>query len=100
MQLKHNILVEAWSPLANGKVFDSETVKAIAQKYNRSISQVCLRWVLQKGNLPLCKSTNPTRIQENMNIFDFNISPEDMKALDLASDVQDSGMYPDSIWFQ
>lgn len=96
---KHNILVEAWSPLANGKVFESEIVKAIAEKYHRTVSQICLRWVLQKGNLPLCKSMTPERIRENMNVFDFEISPEDMAALDAAGDVQDSGMYPDSIWF-
>ena len=96
---KNGILVEAWSPLANGKVFESEVVKVIAEKYNRSISQLCLRWVLQKGNLPLCKSMTPERIKENMNIFDFEISNEDVAALDAAADVQDSGMYPDSIWF-
>lgn len=96
---RNGILVEGWGPMANGKALESAVVKGMAEKYGRSISQICLRWVLQKGFLPLSKTTTPSRMEENQRIFDFELSAQDMAALDAAPDVEDSGMYPDSIWF-
>ena len=75
----NNILIEAWSPLGTGKMLDNETLKEIANKYNKSIAQLCIRWCLQNNTLPLPKSVTPSRIKENTEIFDFVISDEDMK---------------------
>jgi len=70
----------AWSPLASGKenILKNETLKKIGDKYQKSIAQVTLRWLYQRNIIPVVKSTNPTRIKENLNIFDFELSKEDM----------------------
>lgn len=78
----NNILIEAWSPLGNGKIFACEKMKQFADKYNKSIAQIAIRYILQKGVLPLPKSITKNRIIENLNVDDFEISNEDMKALD------------------
>ncbi len=78
---QHNIAVEAYTPLANGDVFKNETLIALAQKYNKSISQLVLRWVVQNDVIVLTKSVTPARIIENLNIFDFEISEEDMNCI-------------------
>lgn len=75
---KHNILIEAYSPLATGRILDDERLARVAEKYNRSVAQICIRWSLQKGFLPLPKSKTPSRIKENLEVFDFEISQEDM----------------------
>jgi len=77
---REGILVEAYSPLATGKIFSNEEIAKIAKKYNVSIAQLCIRWVIQKDMLPLPKSTHKDRINENINI-DFEISKEDMDYL-------------------
>ncbi|MBE5759672.1 MAG: aldo/keto reductase [Clostridiales bacterium] len=96
---KYGILTEAWSPLRTGEIFKNEKVKAMAEKYGRSMAQLCIRWVLQKGLLPLPKSVTPSRIEENAKIFDFNISAEDMAYLDSIDDCGWSGKDPDTVWF-
>ena len=63
------------------------------------MAQLCIRWVLQKGLLPLPKSVTPSRIEENAKIFDFNISAEDMAYLDSIDDCGWSGKDPDTVWF-
>jgi len=78
---EHGILVEGYSPLATGAILGNAEVLAIAQKYGRSVAQVCIRYVLSKGVLPLPKTTTPARMSENADV-DFEISPEDMKLLD------------------
>ena len=75
---KKGILVEAYSPLGTGAIFEVPEMKTLASKYHKSIGQICLRWSLQMGFLPLPKSKNPARIQENTEIFDFELSQEDM----------------------
>jgi len=75
---ERNILLEAYSPLGTGKIFEVEIMKTIAEKYSRPVSQVCLRWSLQMGFLPLPKSITPKRIIENAQIFDFTLSEEDV----------------------
>lgn len=79
---KHDILLEAWSPLASGKIFENEQMKALSAKYNKSIAQICVRWCLEKGFLPLPKSVTAARIEENADVFDFTLSPEDVALLD------------------
>lgn len=76
------ILTEAYSPLGTGNIFEIESLNDLAKKYNKSVAQVVLRWSLQHGFLPLPKSVTTSRIIENIDLFDFEISPEDMKKLD------------------
>lgn len=93
---KNGIIVEAWSPLGRGKMLDNETLKGIAAKYNKSVAQLCLRWCLQNGTLPLPKSVTPSRIIENADIFDFEISAEDMKQINAMEYCGGSGHNPDT----
>jgi diketogulonate reductase-like aldo/keto reductase len=76
-----NILLEAYSPLGVGKILSSPEMKAFAEKYRRSIAQICIRWSLQRGYLPLPKSVTPERIAENTKVFDFELSPEDVEKI-------------------
>jgi diketogulonate reductase-like aldo/keto reductase len=77
----NNIVVEAYSPLAHAKDMDNQVVAYIAAKHQKSYAQIMLRWCLQKGLVVLPKSVTPSRIQENMNIFDFELDAEDMQQL-------------------
>jgi diketogulonate reductase-like aldo/keto reductase len=79
---KHDILLEAYSPLGTGSILNNELVKDMAGKYGKSIAQVALRWSLQKGFLPLPKSVTPKNIEANLEIFDFELSEEDVAKLD------------------
>lgn len=78
----NNIKVVAWSPISRGRVLSNELMIDLSQKYKKSIVQIVLRWHMQKGVIPIPKSSNENRIKENMDIFDFEISSEDMKAID------------------
>ncbi len=78
----HDILSEAYSPLGTGKIFSIPELKDIAEKYNKTIAQVVLRWSLQHEFLPLPKSVHAERIVENAQLFDFELSKEDMAAID------------------
>ena len=89
-----NILVEAWSPLARGKVFESEEIKAIAKKYNKSVAQICLRWILEHNALVIPKSSTPERIEDNFDIFDFQLNAEDIKTIDNLPQMGFSGELP------
>lgn len=91
---ENNILVEAWSPLARGKVFESEEIKAIAKKYNKSVAQICLRWILEHNALVIPKSSTPERIEDNFDIFDFQLNAEDIKAIDNLPQMGFSGELP------
>ncbi len=75
---ENNIQLEAWSPLMRGKVFQIELLQELARKYGKSISQIVLKWDLQMGVVTIPKSVTPSRIKENADIFDFEISKEDM----------------------
>ncbi|WP_343073970.1 aldo/keto reductase [Clostridium sp. YIM B02506] len=96
---KHNMLVEAWSPLGTGRMLSNETLKEIAAKYNKSVAQLCIRWCLQNEVLPLPKSVTPSRIQENSEIFNFVISNEDMSLINSMEYCGGSGMNPDEVKF-
>lgn len=74
----HGMLLEAYSPLGVGKIFEVPEMKALAEKYGKSIAQICIRWSLQRGYLPLPKSVTPQRIRENTDVFDFVLEPEDV----------------------
>lgn len=96
---QRNILVEAWSPLGRGKIFNDETLLSIAAKYNKSIAQVCIRWCLQHGTLPLPKSTTADRIKDNIDVFDFDIDDADMQAINNLPYIGGSGEHPDKVTF-
>ncbi len=94
---KNNIVVEAWSPLARGKVFQNEVLKTIAQKHNKSISQVTLKWIMQHGVVPIPKSTTLKRIEENLDVFDFELSQHEIQQIDNLPKMGFSGELP-NIW--
>lgn len=94
---KQNITLEAWSPLARGKVFENEVLKAIARNHNKSVSQVCLRWIIQHEVIVIPKSTNPERIQENIELFDFELTSAEMEKIDQLPEMGFSGELP-NIW--
>ncbi len=95
----HNILVEAWSPLGTGNVLNNETLIMMAQKYSKTVAQICIRWVLQHGLLPLPKSITESRIIENTEVFDFEIKDEDMAIIDAIPFCGGLGINPDAINF-
>ncbi|MDN3293877.1 aldo/keto reductase [Streptomyces ficellus] len=79
---RHDIVTEAWSPLGQGKgLLEAPAVVAIARKHDRTPAQVVLRWHLQLGNVVIPKSVTPSRIRENIDVFDFELDTDDMAAL-------------------
>lgn len=95
---RRGMLPEAYSPLGTGRVLQSAELQAFARKYGKSAAQVALRWSLQMGFLPLPKSTDPQRIRQNSELFDFELSAEDVERisrLDCGSFVRS----PDTISF-
>ena len=76
------VAIEAYTPIARGKKFKNTAIKELSEKYGKTESQLMLRWGLQHKAIVIPKSSNPERIKENTDIFDFNISDEDMKVLD------------------
>ncbi|MET8962839.1 aldo/keto reductase [Streptomyces sp. NPDC004074] len=75
------IATEAWSPLAQGDVLGDDAITTIAQRLDRSPAQVVLRWHLQLGNIVIPKSVTPARIRENLDVFDFTLSDDEMAAI-------------------
>lgn len=75
------ICVEGWSPLKNGEVFQIQALQELAKQYGRPVSQLCLRFCIQLGAVPIVKSSNEKRMMENMDIFDWTISEDDMKTI-------------------
>lgn len=75
-----NILLEAWSPLKAGSndVFDNPILQEIALKHHKSVAQIVIRWLLQRGIVPVIKSSNQDRIKENINVYDFELNIEEM----------------------
>lgn len=96
---ENGILVEAWSPLGTGRMLQHPLLQEISVKYGKTPAQLCVRWCLQHDALPLPKSVTPARIEENIWVFDFEISPEDMQAIDALDNFGGSGLEPDSITF-
>lgn len=95
----HNILLEAYSPLGTGLIFTIPEMQALALKYGKTVAQICIRWSLQMGFLPLPKSVTQTRIHENADVFDFQLSTQDIQMI---SDLKGCCGYskdPDTITF-
>ena len=80
---ENNVQIEAWGPFAEGKnnIFHNELLLGIGKKYKKSIAQVILRWLTQRGVVAIPKSVRKERMEENFNIFDFELSAEDMEAI-------------------
>ena len=79
---EHRILTEAWSPLGQGQALEDSRVNEIAEAHDRTAAQVVLRWHIQLGNVVIPKSATPARIEENFRIFDFELSDEELHALE------------------
>jgi len=79
----NNVQIQSWGPFAEGKnnLFKNELLTSIAKKYNKSVAQVVLRWLIQRGVVAIPKSVRKERMEENFNVFDFQLSAEDMKAI-------------------
>ncbi len=92
---EYGMLVQAFSPLGCGAVLQDETLKALAEKYGKSVAQICLRFVLQSGINVLSKSVTPSRILENSQIFDFELSAEDMAVIENMPQVGFTGWLPE-----
>lgn len=80
---EHDVQIESWGPFAEGRnsIFQNEVLRSIGGKYGRSIAQVILRWLTQRGVVVIPKSVRKERIAENFNIFDFELSPDDLAAI-------------------
>ncbi|MBQ8402708.1 MAG: aldo/keto reductase [Clostridia bacterium] len=91
----NNILLEAWSPLGCGRLLANPVIDQIARWHDCSPAQLCIRYALEKGLLPLPKSVTPPRIVENMRVFGFSLRPEDIAAIDEMEETGFSGFYPE-----
>lgn len=102
---KYGVKMEAWAPFGEGRnnLFTNETLVSIGKKYNKSSAQVMLRWLIQRGVIVACKSTHIERMQENINVFDFELTEEDMnsiKTLDTSNSLFFSHSDPNMVeWF-
>ena len=96
---KHDILSEAYSPLGTGKIFEVESLKDLASKYNKTVAQVVIRWSLHHGFLPLPKSVTPERIVSNFDVYDFELRPEDIALIDGLKGTAGSAIDPDTTNF-
>ncbi|MGN7305207.1 glyoxal/methylglyoxal reductase [Bacillus subtilis] len=93
------IQLEAWSPLMQGQLLDNEVLTQIAEKHNKSVAQVILRWDLQHEVVTIPKSIKEHRIIENADIFDFKLSQEDMDKIDALNKDERVGPNPDELLF-
>ena len=80
---KNKVQIQSWGPFAEGKngIFQNELLRAVATKHNKTVAQVILRWLTQRGVIAIPKSVRKERMQENFSVFDFQLSPEDMAAV-------------------
>lgn len=92
---RNNILVQAWSPIARGRIFHDITLNELAEKYQVSVAKLALRFCIQNGIIPLPKAASRERMHQNMNLFDFEISEEDMKRINTLPQIGWSGEHPD-----
>ena len=91
--------MEAYSPFGTGQIFNDETLKALAETKGQSVAQICLRWSLQHGYLPLPKSVHPARIKENTEVFDFELTESEMQQIDALQGVAGFATDPDTADF-
>ena len=95
---KHNILVQAWSPLGSGRILKDKKLIAIAEKYGVSVGQICIQFAIQNGVLPLPKSENPVNIEKNLKV-DFELTNEEIETLKHLEESGFSGLNPGKVEF-
>lgn len=91
----NGVVVEAWAPLCRGRAFGNTVLESIAAKHGKTQAQVLVRWCLDKGVLPLPKSVTPSRIRENVDVFDFALSADEIAAIETIEGVGRIGSNPD-----
>jgi diketogulonate reductase-like aldo/keto reductase len=96
---EHGIQLEAWSPLMQGQLLDQPVLKLIATKHGKSVAQVIVRWDLQRGIITIPKSTKEHRIIENVDVFDFQLTDEDITLINSLNQDQRVGPDPDNFDF-
>ncbi len=96
---EHHIATEAWSPIAKGEVLDNPVITKIATEKGRTAAQVTLRWHIQRGDIVFPKSVTRSRVEENFDIFDFELSVEDVAAIDGLNRDYRTGPDPDEFNF-
>ncbi|BAK35539.1 aldo/keto reductase [Microlunatus phosphovorus NM-1] len=94
--VEHGIATEAWSPIARGRVLDEPAIVAIAQRVGRSPAQVTLRWHVQRGDIIFPKSVHAVRLRENLELFDFELTDDDLAAISALNRDQRTGPDPDA----
>ncbi len=92
---KKNIQVQAWSPLGRGKVLDDVLIRGLAEKYKVTPSQICLRFCIQEGVMPLPKASSVERLRENLGCLDFRIDDDDISRIENMPPLGWSGEHPD-----
>lgn len=92
---QNGVVVEAWAPLCRGRAFGNPVLESIAAKHGKTQAQVLVRWCLDKGVLPLPKSVTPSRIRENIDVFDFALSADEIAAIETIEGVGRIGSNPD-----
>jgi len=93
---ERGIITEAWSPLGKGELLDDPVIEAIASEHGRTPAQVVLRWHIQLGNVVIPKSVTPSRIEENVRLFDFELGEEEMQRLSELDRGERTGPDPDT----
>jgi 2,5-diketo-D-gluconate reductase A len=93
---EHGIATEAWSPIAQGRVLDDPTIVRIAEAHGKSPAQVTLRWHIQRGDIVFPKSVTRSRVEENFDIFDFELSGIDMTDITELNRDERTGPDPDT----
>jgi len=94
---KHNIQYEAWAPLMQGKILTNDTVTKLAEKYSKTPAQIIIRWDIQNGVVTIPKSSKKERVLSNSQIFDFELSPDDMKLINDLDRNKGLGPDPDNV---
>ncbi|WP_416375612.1 aldo/keto reductase [Salinicoccus roseus] len=96
----HDIQLEAWAPLKRGGLFEEPIIQALVEKHGKTPAQIILRWDIQNRVSTIPKSVTPSRIQENIDVFDFELSDADMKKIDSLDSNQRMGKNPDNFSFE
>lgn len=96
---KNNIIVEAWSPLGRSDSLNNKAIKSLSRKYDKTPAQIILRWIVQQNIIPLPKSTTPSRIIENINIFDFELDNDDIELINNIKESNAECANPDEVDF-
>ena len=92
---EHNIGIQGWSPLGSGKLLSNTLLTEIALKHNKTPAQICLRWSIQNGIVPILRSKNIVRLKENLDVYDFALSCEEMSDISKNVPEENSGYHPD-----